>query len=48
MSGSPEEWYRSLPKITRSYMTVVFASTILCQLEFVSPQLLMLDPRSAY
>ena len=43
MSGSPEEWYRSLPIITRSYLTGAFASTILCQLEFIQPQLLILD-----
>jgi len=41
--SSPEEWYRSLPKITRGYMTAVFATTILCQLEFISPALLYLD-----
>mmetsp|Transcript_16095 Transcript_16095/g.39825 ORF Transcript_16095/g.39825 Transcript_16095/m.39825 type:complete len:235 (+) Transcript_16095:34-738(+) len=43
MSGSPEEWYRSLPIITRGYLTGAFASTILCQLEFIAPQLLILD-----
>jgi Derlin-2/3 len=43
MSGSPEEWYRSLPIITRGYLTGAFATTILCQLEFIQPQLLILD-----
>ena len=43
MSGSPEEWYRALPTITRGYLTGAFATTILCQLEFIQPQLLILD-----
>jgi len=40
---SPEEWYRSLPPITRGYMTASLASTVLVQMEFLSPMLLHLD-----
>lgn len=39
----PEAWYRSLPPITRGYLTVAFAATVLAQLELVSPMLLYLD-----
>ena len=42
-AASPEDWYRSLPKITRGYMTAALATTVLVQLEFISPQLLYLD-----
>jgi len=41
--SSPEEWYRSLPKITRGYLTAAFATTVVVQLEFVSPQLIFLN-----
>ena len=41
--SSPEDWYRSLPKITRGYMTGALATTILVQLEFVSPMLIFLN-----
>ena len=43
MAGSPEEWYKSLPKITRGWMTTAMATTVLVQLEFVQPFLLHLD-----
>jgi len=43
MSNSPEEWYRSLPVITRGYMTIAMASTVAVQLELLSPFLLHLD-----
>ena len=43
MAASPEDWYRSLPKITRGYMTAALATTVLVQLEFISPKLLYLD-----
>jgi len=39
----PEAWYRSLPVITRGYMTAAFAATVVAQLELVSPRLLYLD-----
>lgn len=39
----PEAWYRSLPIITRGYMTAAFGATIVAQLELVSPMLLYLD-----
>ena len=39
----PEAWYRSLPIITRGYMTASFAATVVAQLELVSPMLLYLD-----
>ena len=42
-AAGPEEWYRSLPKITRGYLTACVASTILVQTELVSPMLLYLD-----
>jgi len=43
MATSPEEWYRSLPPITRGYMTASFAATVLTQMEFISPYLIHLD-----
>ena len=43
MATSPEEWYRSLPPITRGYMTASFGATVLTQMEFISPMLLHLD-----
>jgi len=39
----PEAWYRSLPTITRGYMTVAFVATVVAQMELVSPMLLYLD-----
>ena len=43
MATSPEEWYRSLPPITRGYMTAGFGATVLTQMEFISPMLIHLD-----
>lgn len=43
MATSPEEWYRSLPVVTRGYMTISFAATVLTQMEFIQPTLLYLD-----
>jgi len=40
---SPEEWYKSLPKITRGYMTGALAATLLCQIGVISPYHLYLD-----
>lgn len=42
-AASPEEWYRSLPKITRGYLTAALVTTVCVQLEFLSPLLLYLD-----
>jgi len=42
-AGGPEEWYRSLPKVTRGYLTVSFVATLVTQLELLSPVLLYLD-----
>jgi len=39
----PEAWYRSLPVITRAYMTAAFATTVLVQTELLPPTLLYLD-----
>merc|ERR1719421_2611804 len=39
----PEQWYRSLPPVTRGYLTASFAATVGAQLELVSPMLLYLD-----
>ena len=38
-----EEWYRSLPPVTRGYLTASFATTVVVQLELLSPMLLYLD-----
>ena len=43
MANSPEEWYNSLPPITRTLMTCCFLSTCLCSLGFLSPFQLHLD-----
>jgi len=40
---SPEEWYRNLKPVTRAYMTACFATTIIVQMELLSPMLLYLD-----
>lgn len=42
-AAGPEEWYRSLPLITRGYLTACVVSTILVQMDMVSPYLLLLD-----
>jgi len=42
-AASPEEWYRSLPKITRGYLTAALATTVCVQLELISPFLIYLD-----
>ena len=39
----PEAWYRGLPPITRSYLTACSATTVLIQLELISPMLIYLD-----
>jgi len=42
--SSPEDWYRSLPKITRGYATTALLTTVAVQLQFISPALLWLTP----
>ena len=39
----PEEWYRSLPPVTRAYMTAAGVATLVTQMELISPMLLYLD-----
>jgi len=41
--SSPEEWYRSLPVITRGYMTAALIATATVQLELLSPYMFHLD-----
>jgi len=41
--ASPEEWYRNLPKVTRAYLTIAFASTVLTHTEMLDVQLVTLD-----
>ena len=43
MPESPEEWYRSLPKVTRGWLTLSFATTVAVQLELLSPMALHLS-----
>jgi len=40
---SPEEWYKSLPFVTKWYFTLAVASTILVSLKVISPHFLHLD-----
>ena len=42
-AASPEEWDRSLPKITRGYLTAALVTTVSVQLELVTPYLIYLD-----
>jgi Derlin-2/3 len=41
--NGPEEWYRSLPPITRGYMTASLVTTIVVQMELLDPRLIYLD-----
>jgi len=41
--SSPADWYNSLPKVTRYYLTGAFLSTCVVQLGIVPPQLLFLS-----
>jgi len=43
----PEQWYRNLPVVTRGYLTAAFATTVVVQLELLSPMLLYLDFEAA-
>ncbi|KAL6051717.1 Derlin [Balamuthia mandrillaris] len=38
-----EDWYRSMPVITRTYMTACFLTTMAVQLDFISPLALYLN-----
>mmetsp|Transcript_6728 Transcript_6728/g.12719 ORF Transcript_6728/g.12719 Transcript_6728/m.12719 type:complete len:230 (+) Transcript_6728:30-719(+) len=41
--SSPEDWYKSLPVITKYYFTAACATTALVSFQLVSPALLFLD-----
>jgi len=41
--NSPEEWYRNLPKITRAYLTIAFAATVVTHAELLDGKLIHLD-----
>eukprot|EP00747_Dinoflagellata_sp_TGD_P169211 gnl/TRDRNA2_/TRDRNA2_197593_c0_seq1.p1 gnl/TRDRNA2_/TRDRNA2_197593_c0~~gnl/TRDRNA2_/TRDRNA2_197593_c0_seq1.p1 ORF type:complete len:255 (+),score=55.28 gnl/TRDRNA2_/TRDRNA2_197593_c0_seq1:108-872(+) len=41
--NTPEQWYKSLPILTRVSLTVIFIVTVLVQLEILNPQLLFLN-----
>lgn len=43
MSNTPEQWYKSLPPITRFGLTSIFGVTCLSQMGVVSPGLIILD-----
>ena len=37
MAQSIEEWYKEMPIVTRTYLTLAFATTVLCSLDVISP-----------
>ena len=39
----PEEWYRNLKPVTRAYMTAAMGTTIIVQMDLLSPYFLVLD-----
>ena len=41
--ASPEEWYRSLPPVTRAYATAAVAATIVTQLGVLAPRAMILS-----
>eukprot|EP00929_Paragymnodinium_shiwhaense_P121070 TRINITY_DN93185_c0_g1_i1.p1 TRINITY_DN93185_c0_g1~~TRINITY_DN93185_c0_g1_i1.p1 ORF type:complete len:262 (-),score=65.98 TRINITY_DN93185_c0_g1_i1:122-907(-) len=43
MENTPEQWYKSLPTLTRVGLTAIFATTLLCQLEILNPMLISLN-----
>ena len=43
MQQTPEQWYRNLPILTRAGLTIIFATTVLVQLEIINPMLLVLN-----
>lgn len=42
--SSPEEWFRSLPPITRTWLAVAFSTTVLVQTGYLSPATLAFLP----
>ncbi|KAI8610860.1 Der1-like family-domain-containing protein [Chytriomyces sp. MP71] len=43
-----EEWYFELPIVTRTYMTLVFAETLACQLDLISQYQLYFSPELVF
>lgn len=43
MENTPEQWYKSLPILTRIGLTAIFGITVLVQLEILDPRLLSLN-----
>ena len=43
-----EEWYKGIPVITRTFMTVCFLTTMAVQLDFVSPLALYLNFKTIF
>lgn len=41
-ANTPEQWYRSLPTLTRWGLTVIFLTTVLVMTEILNPQLIIL------
>jgi Derlin-2/3 len=41
--STPEEWYKSLPVVTRYYFTIAFSATVLTTLGVIPPYYLYLD-----
>ena len=37
MAISIEEWYKQMPIVTRTYLTLAFLTTVGCALELISP-----------
>ena len=37
MAQSIEDWYKEMPIVTRTYLTLAFLTTVLCSLEIISP-----------
>merc|ERR1712023_124184 len=37
MAVSLEEWYKQMPVVTRTYLTLAFLTTVGCALELISP-----------
>jgi len=37
MAQSIEDWYKEMPIVTRTYLTLSFLTTVLCSLEVISP-----------
>ena len=37
MAQSIEDWYKEMPVVTRTYLTLAFLTTVLCSLDVISP-----------